>query len=133
MEKYKVESKLGSGAFGACYKAVHRDTGVTVAIKRMKQSYDTQTWEECLALREIQALMHLKHPSLVQLFSVIREKGRLHLIFEFVGPNLYQVIKDRTTPLPEANIRSWLKQALQGLAYIHRKVWEIPFLLLFPF
>lgn len=118
MERYRIEGKLGSGAFGSVYKATHRDTGVRCAIKKMRQRYDN--WEECLALREVQALCTLRHPALVQLFAVIREKQRLYLVFEFVGPNLYQAIKDRTQPLPEPKIRSYLRQALQGLAHMHK-------------
>ena len=118
MDRYRIESKLGSGAFGSVYKATHRDTGVRCAIKKMRQKYDN--WEECLELREVQALCSLRHPALVQLFAVIREHRRLYLIFEFVGPNLYQAIKDRTRPLPEPKIRSYLRQALQGLAHMHK-------------
>lgn len=34
--------------------------------------------------------------------------------------NLYQLVKDRTTYIPESRIRSWCYQILQGLAYIHK-------------
>ena len=34
--------------------------------------------------------------------------------------NLYQLIKDRTTLLSEARIRSWTLQILQGLAHVHQ-------------
>ena len=34
--------------------------------------------------------------------------------------NLYQLMKDRTTFMPESRIRSWCHQILQGLAYIHK-------------
>jgi serine/threonine protein kinase len=119
MDRYKIEGKLGSGAFGAVYRATHRDTGMKVAIKKMRQRYST--WEECLALREIKALCALQnHTALVKLFAVIRQEERLFLVFEFVGPNLYQAIKDRKQPIAEVKIRSWLKQALEGLAYMHR-------------
>jgi protein kinase len=119
MDRYKIEGKLGSGAFGAVYRATHRDTGIKVAIKKMRQHYPT--WEECLALREIQALCALQnHSSLVKLFAVIRQDERLYLIFEFVGPNLYDATKNRKQPVAGVKIRSWLRQALEGLAYMHR-------------
>jgi protein kinase len=119
MDRYKIEGKLGSGAFGAVYQATHRDTGMKVAIKKMRQRYPT--WEECLALREIKALCALQnHASLVKLFEVIRQEERLFLVFEFVGPNLYEAIQDRKQPVAEPKIRSWLRQALEGLFFMHR-------------
>ena len=33
MKQYKIEKKLGQGGFGKVYKANHKDTGQTVAIK----------------------------------------------------------------------------------------------------
>ena len=117
MDSYIFEKKVGSGSFGWVYKARHRDTGVSVAIKEMMQPYDT--WDECLQLREVQTLCALRHPALVQLFAIVREGTSLFLIFEFVGPNLYQAMKNRTRPLPEPQIRSWLRQILQGLAHMH--------------
>ena len=32
---------------------------------------------------------------------------------------MYQLMKDMRKPLPEARIRAWCQQILQGLAYIH--------------
>ena len=34
--------------------------------------------------------------------------------------NLYQLMKERTTLLPESRIRSWAYQILDGLAHIHK-------------
>ncbi len=41
-----------------------------VAIKRMKKKY--YSWDECMALREIQSLRKLRHPNIVRLKEVIR-------------------------------------------------------------
>ena len=54
MDKYKIECRLGDGAFGEVAKATHPDTGDVVAIKRIKRHF--RTWEECLQLRELQSL-----------------------------------------------------------------------------
>ena len=34
--------------------------------------------------------------------------------------NLYQLMKDRDKYLPEARVRNWCYQILQGLAYTHK-------------
>lgn len=118
MDKYKIVSRLGSGAFGSVYKAIHRESGAPCAIKRLHQHYSC-SWEECLDSREIKALLELRHPSIIQLLAVIREKGRLFLVFELLGKSVYSTIQHRSTTLPEPKIRSWIRQALQGLEYLH--------------
>jgi male germ cell-associated kinase len=65
MEKYKVIKTLGEGAYGIVIKALNTETQEVVAIKRMKQK---MTWNEALALREIQAIQNLQnHPNIVKI------------------------------------------------------------------
>ena len=54
MENYKVIENLGDGSYGIVTKAVHNKTGEIVAIKTMKQKFET--WNECLELREVKSL-----------------------------------------------------------------------------
>lgn len=41
---------------------------------------------------------------------MIRENDVLYFVFEYMQENLYQLIKDRRVPLPEATIRNMLYQ-----------------------
>jgi serine/threonine protein kinase len=50
MQRYKVTKQLGDGTYGSVFKAVNKQTGEVVAIKKMKRKF--YSWEECLALRE---------------------------------------------------------------------------------
>lgn len=49
----------------------------------------------CISLREIQSLMKLHHPNIVQLYEVILEKNVLHFVFEYLDMNVYQLMKER--------------------------------------
>jgi len=118
MERYKVLKNVGDGTFGSVTKAVNRSTGEVVAIKKMKQKFFS--WDECLALREIKSLRKLTHQNIVKLKEVIRVNDELHLVFEFLDQNLYQLMKGRSQSFPETQIRSLLYQTLQGLAYMHK-------------
>lgn len=62
----------------------------------------------------------LHHTNVVKLKEVIRENDVLYFVFEYMQENLYQLIKDRRVPFPEATVRNMLYQILQGLAFIHR-------------
>lgn len=51
MNRYKITKQLGDGTYGSVLKAVNRQTGEVVAIKKMKKKFFT--WEECMSLREV--------------------------------------------------------------------------------
>ncbi|KAJ1622898.1 kinase-like domain-containing protein, partial [Pavlovales sp. CCMP2436] len=116
--RYKVIKPLGDGTYGTVFRAVNRSTGEVVAIKKMKKKFFT--WEECMELREVQSLRKMSHPNIVKLKEVIRENDELHFVFEFLEMNLYQLCKDREKLIPEAKIRNYVYQILQGLAYMHK-------------
>ena len=61
LDYYKFVKKIGKGAFGEVYLAIHKLTGKYVAIKCMKNHFDT--FDQVNNLREIQALRRLSpHP-----------------------------------------------------------------------
>ncbi|XP_055903526.1 uncharacterized protein LOC129939515 isoform X2 [Eupeodes corollae] len=118
MNRYITLSQLGDGTYGTVVLGQRKDTGEKVAIKRMKRKY--YSWEEAMNLREVKSLKKLSHPNIVKLKEVIRENDTLYFVFEYMKENLYQMIKDRDTHLPENAIKSILFQVLTGLAFMHR-------------
>lgn len=73
-----------------------------------------------MALREIKSLRKLNHKNIVKLKEVIRANDDLYFVFEYLDQNVYQLIKDKTTDLPESQIKSIIYQTLEGLAYMHK-------------
>jgi protein kinase len=61
--------------------------GEIVAIKKMKKKY--YKWDACINQKEIQSLMKLSHPNIVQFYEVILEKNILHFVFEYLDLNVY--------------------------------------------
>nr|CAI5855102.1 unnamed protein product [Callosobruchus analis] len=118
MNRYSILHQLGDGTYGSVVLAQRKDTGEKVAIKRMKRKY--YSWDEAMNLREVKSLKKLHHSNVVKLKEVIRENDVLYFVFEYMQENLYQLIKDRRVPFPEATVRNMLYQILQGLAFIHR-------------
>ncbi|KAG5885206.1 hypothetical protein JTB14_012229 [Gonioctena quinquepunctata] len=118
MNRYTILHQLGDGTYGSVVLGQRKDTGEKVAIKRMKRKY--YSWDEAMSLREVKSLKKLHHSNVVKLKEVIRENDVLYFVFEYMQENLYQHIKDRRVPFPEATVRNMLQQILQGLAFIHR-------------
>ena len=104
MNRYKITKQLGDGTYGSVLRAVNRQTGEVTAIKKMKKKF--YTWEECMQLREVKSLKKLNHPNIVKLKEVIRENDELHLVFEYMDVNLYQLMKDRVKSFSETQVGS---------------------------
>jgi protein kinase len=119
MERYKVIKEVGNGTFGNVWRALNKQTGEIVAIKKMKRKY--YSWEECINLREVKSLRKMNHPNIVKLKEVIRENDILYFVFEYMEFNLYQLMKDRAKLFSESEIRNWCFQVFQGLAYMHQR------------
>ncbi|KAK4746443.1 hypothetical protein SAY87_012755 [Trapa incisa] len=119
MERYKIIKEVGDGTYGSVWRAINKQSGEVVAIKKMKKKY--YSWEECINLREVKSLRKMNHPNIVKLKEVIRENDILYFIFEYMDCNLYQLIKDRERFFSEAEIRNWCFQVFQALAYMHQR------------
>ncbi|KAL3202106.1 hypothetical protein MRX96_042679 [Rhipicephalus microplus] len=85
---------------------------------RMKKKY--YSWEECMNLREVKSLQKLSHANLVKLKEVVREDNTLYFVFEYMRENLYQLIRERDAPFPDAAVRAIVQQVLRGLAFMHK-------------
>ncbi|KAL6638539.1 hypothetical protein ACP70R_023650 [Stipagrostis hirtigluma subsp. patula] len=117
MERYKLIREIGDGTCGNVFMAYNIETNEIVAVKKMKRKFFR--WEECISLREVKALQKLIHPNIVKLKEVAMENHELFFIFEHMECNLYDVIRQRQTAFSEGDIRNFMLQILQGLAYMH--------------
>ncbi|EER18845.1 serine/threonine-protein kinase ICK, putative [Perkinsus marinus ATCC 50983] len=118
MNKYKVHRMLGDGTYGSVLRGQNKHTGEIVAIKKMKKKY--YSWDECMALREVRSLRKLTHPHIVRLKEVIREADELHLVFEFLEGNLYQLLRKKENAFPEAQVRLYMYQTIMALDFMHK-------------
>lgn len=117
-ERYTIQRRLGMGGFGTVYQAISNDTGLFVAIKKMKGSFTS--WEECIKLKEVESLQKLLHPSLIRLLEVIREDDTLYMVFEYADNlNIFEAIQQRREPPSQNTIKQWTKEILEALAYVH--------------
>ncbi|KAH9623399.1 hypothetical protein KSS87_000212 [Heliosperma pusillum] len=119
MERFKLIKEVGDGTFGSVWRAINKQTGEVVAIKKMKRKY--YSWEECINLREVKSLKKMNHPNIVKLKEIIREHDILHFVFEYMECNLYQLMKVRARLSSETEVRNWCFQVFQGLAYMHQR------------
>lgn len=121
MHKYRLISKKGEGTFSEVLKAQSIRNGKHVAIKCMKNHFESI--DQVNNLREIQALRRLVgHPNIIKLHEVLYDEptGRLALVFELMDMNLYEAIKGRRHYLPEQKVKHYLYETLKAIDHMHR-------------
>lgn len=121
MLKYRLISKKGEGTFSEVLKAQSIKTNRYVAIKCMKNKFDSV--EQVNNLREIQALRRLSpHQHIIKLYEVVYDQasGRLALVFELMDMNMYEAIRGRRQFIQESKVKFYMYQLLKAMDHMHR-------------
>jgi predicted Ser/Thr protein kinase len=100
--RYRVTSELGRGGMGVVYRArdslLHRD----VALKVLPAHLTSDESRRRRLLREARLAAATVHPSLVAVYDVAEEEGRIHVAMELVeGRSLRTVLADGALPAAE--------------------------------
>jgi eukaryotic-like serine/threonine-protein kinase len=118
-ERYEIEALLGAGAFADVYRARDRDvTGHVVALKILRRAAaDPQSVRS--ALRELQLIASVFHPSVVQLKDHGWYDGHLWFVMPlYRGETLAQRLE--RGPLTRQQAREIFEVLAEALATMHR-------------
>ena len=119
--EYKLVAKKGEGTFSEVLKAQSIKSGKAVAIKCMKNHFDSL--DQVNNLREIQALHRLSpHPNIIRLMEVLYDgpTGRLALVFELMDMNVYELIRGRRHYVAEDRVMAYMYQLMKAMDHMHR-------------
>lgn len=125
--KYKIAQLLGRGGFGAVYRAEQIHLGGAVcAIKELLPDPHATLPEIQQAATQFQLearmLAELSHPALPKVTDFFFEGNRYYLAMEFVpGETLEERLKRNVTPLPEAQVITWMEALCDVLTYLHMR------------
>jgi serine/threonine protein kinase len=120
--KYDLSNSrlLGRGSYGVVATAVDLETGVMVAIKRIRP-YDQDQSYSRRVLSEIRCLKSLRgHPNIISLveLSLFPQKKELYMAMELMDCDLDNVLRSNQ-PLSEQHYKCITKQLLEGVKAIH--------------
>lgn len=119
--KYKIERKLGEGGMGVVYEATDQSLGRKVAIKKMNEEIKVNDREKQRFLDEARTVALLKHPGIVEIYTIFEEDANIYLVFEHVdGVTLDHTI-DKEARLPFEKARRVIGETAAALAYAHSK------------
>ncbi len=119
-DRYVIESEIGSGGFGAVWRARHVDLGQDVAIKVLAKDVAHATIDEFR--REAQKACRVRHDNAVRVFDFGHlVTGSAFLVMELLeGPSLEQMIRI-AAPLPVERSLSIMRPVLAALAAAHKQ------------
>ncbi|XP_070970826.1 mitogen-activated protein kinase 15-like [Oncorhynchus clarkii lewisi] len=118
--KYEIKKRLGKGAYGIVWKAVDRQTGEVVAVKKIFDAFRNRT-DAQRTFREIMFLQEFgDHVNIVKLLNVIRAQNDkdIYLVFEYMDTDLHAVIK-KGNLLKDIHKRYVMHQLLKATKYLH--------------
>ena len=120
-EEWNPVRKLGEGAFGVVYEAVHRRTDARVAIKVIKPNEDNGI--DATSLREVSILKQMAdQPHIVRLLDVRVRDASLILVLEMCDSDLTQALRGYVSQgkrLPGAKVRKYTSDLLHGVDCLH--------------
>ena len=115
-ERYEVVAPISSGAMGAVYRAIDRDTDKEVAIKRLLDVRNAARFEI-----EARLLSSLNHPRVVKVIDHAGDDAGLYIVMELVrGTDLGAQLNQRGQPgLPPTEAIEYARHACEALQYVH--------------
>ncbi|KAL4574268.1 hypothetical protein LXL04_021096 [Taraxacum kok-saghyz] len=110
---------IGKGSFGEIVRACWR--GTPVAVKRILPSLSDDKLVVQDFRHEVNLLVKLRHPNIVQFLGAVTEKKPLMLITEYLrGGDLHQCLKEKGALSPTTAVNFALDIA-RGMAYLHNE------------
>ena len=119
--EYDIEAKIGEGAMGTVYRAVHPAIGKRVAIKVMTPKLFDEPESVKRFVAEARAVAAIRHPGIVDIFGFGRlPDGRTYLVMEWLDGS---TLGDRLQkgPLPFEEACDFLRQIARALEAAHGK------------
>lgn len=117
---YEFQSSIGEGGFSKVYQAIHKPTGVRVAVKIIPKAEQAKDKNRIPLRNEIEALKKVHHPFICRFFDVIESDDYVYLIMECLknGTLLDEVTKKK---LDERGAAITFAEFALALQYLHKE------------
>lgn len=119
---WRKTKRIGRGAMGEVWAGVDTASGEPLAIKIVHIGPDMQPRTVLALQQEADFLLQLHHPNIVQGIATEKTGESLVLVMELMPMgSLQSVIHEMGGRVPEAVAKSYSRQLLQGLAFLHER------------
>lgn len=120
--EYEVSGKLGQGAFGTVFQAVHPLIGKEVAIKVLARRFSVDPEMVSRFIAEARAVNQIRHRHIIDIFSFGKlDDGRQYYVMEYLDGEPLDVLLDREKQIPIGSALSILRAIAKALDAAHAK------------
>ncbi|WVZ12036.1 hypothetical protein V8G54_016566 [Vigna mungo] len=117
--EFEMIKKINEGTYGVVYKARDKKTGELVALKKVKMNIERDGFPMS-SLREINILLSFNHPSIVNVKEVVVDDfDGTFMVMEYMEYDLKGMMEVKKQPFSISEIKSLVKQLLEGVKYLH--------------
>lgn len=120
IEEFERLNKINEGSYGVVFKARDKSTGEIVALKKVKLEKEREGFP-LTALREINVLLSLNHPSIVNVKGVVVDDSleKVFIMMEYMEHDLKGLMEKMRQPFSEAEVKCLMLQLLEGVKHLH--------------
>jgi CRP-like cAMP-binding protein len=119
IDRYRIQQRLGRGAMGVIYAAMHVTSGREVAVKMLRHDLVSDRSALERFHQEAEIVKGLNHPNIVRVFDEFSAFGTCFIVMDLCdGVPLSQFIKS-AGPLSEDMVRGIIGQIAAALSHAH--------------
>ena len=118
-EKYQFIRQIGEGGMGKVYEAYDNILKRKVAVKRIRPELLKSEHIREQFLAEARLVAMLRHPCIVEIYTVIETANSLYLVFEYVEGQTLETRLDIDNNLTLEQTKNIFSSVCKGLAYAH--------------
>lgn len=117
---YEKLNEINEGTYGKVYRARDRKTGEIVALKKVKMHVGGNDGFPLTALREINILLSLNHPSIVTVKEVVMgDLDSIFMVMECMEHDLKGLLQVMKQPFSTSEVKCLMLQLLEGVKVLH--------------
>ena len=118
-EQYEFLRQIGEGGMGKVYEAYDKVLKRKVAIKRVRPELVRSSYIREQFLAEARMVALLRHPCIVEIYTVIESESSLYLVFEYVDGQTLETRLDIDGRIPFSEAKKIFDYVCRGLHYAH--------------